>query len=99
MHGAERREARREEPRHPTHLVVTLVEAGQCSGRRMQRRTRGTVKAFQYGRHGESDHGPAARLMHLLYFLRVAVKTRRSRASKEIGGEKEGRGKGRRREG
>lgn len=34
------------------------------------------MKAFQYGRHGESDHGPAARLMHLLYFLRGAVNTR-----------------------
>lgn len=44
----------------------------------MQRQTRNgeTVKAFQYGRHGESDHGPAARLMHLLYFLRGAVNTR-----------------------
>ena len=74
----DREERNERSRRYSTHLVVTLVEAGQCSERRMQRQTRNgeTVKAFQYGRHGESDHGPAARLMHLLYFLRGAVNTR-----------------------
>lgn len=49
------------------------------------------MKAFQYGRHGESDHGPAARLMHLLYFLRGAVNTRsRDPVRKKSGEEKRG---------
>lgn len=49
------------------------------------------MKAFQYGRHGESDHGPAARLMHLLYFLRGAVKTQsRDPVRKKSGEEKRG---------
>ena len=56
------------------------------------------MKAFQYGRHGESDHGPAARLMHLLYFLRGAVKiqsrdpVRKKSGEKKRGEEKRDRG-------
>lgn len=47
-------------------------------------RNRETVKAFQHGRPGESDHGPAARLM---YFLRGTVEIPEKR--KEIEKEKE----------
>ena len=58
-----------------------LVEAGQCSEAvdATARRNRETVKAFQHGRSGESDHGPAARLMYFLRGTRVEISRKRNR--------------------